>query len=51
LQPRIAPNSQARLHNHADVDVPASGADGVIIAQGSRYGGITLFVKESSRRL
>jgi arylsulfatase len=28
------------------VDVPASGADGVIIAQGGRYGGISLFVKD-----
>lgn len=29
----------------ADVEVPPTGANGVIIAQGSRYGGFTLFVK------
>jgi len=47
LQPRIAPNLAGRAYTiTADVDVPASGADGVIIAQGSRYGGITLFVKD-----
>jgi arylsulfatase len=29
----------------ADVDVPEGGATGVIVAQGGRYGGTTLFVK------
>jgi hypothetical protein len=28
----------------ADVEIPASGATGVILAQGSRYGGFTLYV-------
>jgi arylsulfatase len=47
LQQRIAPNLAGRAYTiTADVDVPASGADGVIVAQGSRYGGITLFVKK-----
>ena len=35
-------------HNYtitADIEVPARGAEGVLIAQGSRYGGFTLFVK------
>ena len=31
----------------ADVDVPAGGAKGVIMAQGGRYGGVTLFVKDN----
>ena len=30
----------------ADVEIPASGANGVIMAQGGRYGGTTLFVKD-----
>ena len=29
----------------ADLEIPASGAEGVIIAQGGRYGGFTLYVK------
>jgi arylsulfatase len=31
----------------ADVDVPVSGADGVIFSQGSRYGGTTLYVNDN----
>ncbi len=31
----------------ADIDVPASGANGVIFSQGSRYGGTTLYVKDN----
>ena len=31
----------------ADLDVPAAGAEGVIVAQGGRYGGYTLYVKNS----
>jgi arylsulfatase A-like enzyme len=30
----------------ADVDVPQSGANGVIVAQGGKYGGFSLFVKD-----
>jgi arylsulfatase len=35
-------------HSHhivADLEIPAAGAEGVIIAQGSRYGGYTFYVK------
>lgn len=31
----------------ADVDIPESGANGVIIAEGGRYGGFTLFLKDN----
>lgn len=31
----------------ADIDVPASGVNGVIFSQGSRYGGTTLYVKDN----
>jgi arylsulfatase len=31
----------------ADVDIPESGANGVIIAQGGRYGGFTLFLRDN----
>jgi arylsulfatase A-like enzyme len=31
----------------ANVDIPARGASGVIVAQGGRYGGFTLFVKDN----
>jgi arylsulfatase len=31
----------------ADIDVPVSGAGGVIFSQGSRYGGTTLYVKDN----
>jgi arylsulfatase len=31
----------------ADVDIPARGSNGVIIAQGGRYGGFTLFVENN----
>jgi hypothetical protein len=30
----------------ADVEIPKQGADGVILTQGSRYGGFTLYVKD-----
>jgi arylsulfatase len=46
LPSAVAPQIVGRRHTiTADIDVPASGADGVIVAQGSRYGGFTLFVK------
>ena len=42
----VAPHIVGRKHTiTADIEVPAQGASGVIIAQGSRYGGFTLFVK------
>jgi arylsulfatase A-like enzyme len=31
----------------ADVDIPQDGADGVIVAQGGKYGGFSLFVKDN----
>jgi arylsulfatase A-like enzyme len=42
----VVPHIVGRKHTiTADIEVPAQGASGVIIAQGSRYGGFTLFVK------
>jgi arylsulfatase A-like enzyme len=42
----VAPRVAGRGHTiTADIEVPAQGANGVIVAQGSRYGGFTLFVK------
>ena len=41
-----APRLAGRAHRiEAEVMIPASGAEGVIIAQGSRQGGFTLYVK------
>jgi arylsulfatase len=37
-------------HHHqivADLVIPPAGAEGVILAQGSRYGGFTLYVKDN----
>ncbi len=42
----MAPDLTGQAHRvTADIDVPAGGADGVIVAQGGRYGGWSLFVK------
>jgi hypothetical protein len=42
----VAPHIVGRKHTiTADIEVPAKGSSGVILAQGSRYGGFTLFVK------
>ena len=47
LQPAVAPQLGGRSYTiTADVDVPANGGDGVILAQGGQYGGISLFVKD-----
>ena len=44
---RVGPQLVGRPHQiTADVSIPASGGDGVIVAQGSRYGGFTLYVKD-----
>ncbi|MGA3078881.1 MAG: arylsulfatase [Bryobacteraceae bacterium] len=48
---RIPTSSAPRVVGHAhritaDLDVPAGGAEGVILAQGGRYGGYTLYVKD-----
>jgi arylsulfatase len=43
----VAPHIAGRKYTiTADVDVPSQRANGVIVAQGSRYGGFTLFVKD-----
>ena len=42
-----APNLSNRSHRIiAEVEIPESGAEGVLIAQGGRHGGFTLYVKE-----
>ncbi len=42
-----APRLAGRKHViAADIEVPSSGASGVVIAQGGRYGGFTLYVKD-----
>jgi arylsulfatase len=42
----VVPTIVGRKHIiTADIEIPAQGASGVIVAQGSRYGGFTLFVK------
>ena len=48
---RIPTSSAPRLAGHAhritaDLDIPAGGAEGVIVAQSGRYGGYTLYVKD-----
>jgi arylsulfatase A-like enzyme len=50
---RIPPASAPRLVGRAytiaaDVDLPAGQASGVIVAQGGRYGGFTLYVKDGN---
>jgi arylsulfatase len=41
------PNLRGRSHTiTADVEVPAGGAEGVIIADGGRYGGFSLYIKD-----
>ncbi len=43
-----APRLAGRRHSiSADLEIPASGASGVVVAQGGRYGGFTLYVKDS----
>lgn len=42
-----APRVTGRSHRlTADVVIPVSGAEGVIVAQGGRYGGYTLYIKD-----
>ncbi|RZI43804.1 arylsulfatase [Herbaspirillum sp. HC18] len=44
---RVVPGLAAQAHTiTADIDVPAGGANGVIYAEGGRYGGFSLYVKE-----
>ncbi|WP_263374416.1 arylsulfatase [Granulicella aggregans] len=43
----VAPKIVGRAHEiTADIFLPAGAGDGVIFAQGSRYGGFTLFIKD-----
>jgi arylsulfatase A-like enzyme len=45
---RVGPQLAGRHHQIvADLVIPSTGAEGVILAQGSRYGGFTLYVKEN----
>jgi arylsulfatase A-like enzyme len=47
LPAHVAPQIVGRPHQiTADVILSSKGGDGVILAQGSRYGGFTLFVKD-----
>jgi arylsulfatase A-like enzyme len=47
LTNRIAPIVADHAYTiTADIEIPPRGANGVIVAQGSRYGGFTLFVKD-----
>ncbi len=46
LQPVLSPQLGGLAYAiSADVDVPIDGAKGVIVAEGGRYGGLSLFVK------
>jgi arylsulfatase A-like enzyme len=48
LTNRVAPILGGHAYTlSADVDIPSSSTSGVIVAQGSRYGGFTLFVKDN----
>lgn len=43
----VAPKIVGKAHTiTAELDLPAGGGEGVVLAQGSRYGGFTLFLKE-----
>jgi len=45
------PKTQSRAHSiEADVTIPATGAEGVIIAQGGAAGGFVLYVREGTLR-
>jgi arylsulfatase A-like enzyme len=52
---RLSENSVVSIKNKsfsvtAEIDVPESGADGVIIAQGGRFGGWAFYVKEGKAK-
>ena len=47
LMENTVPNVKNKSHTiTADIEVPAEGANGVIIAQGGRFGGWSLYVKD-----
>lgn len=44
----VAPSLAGKAHKiTAEVSIPESGADGVIVTQGGRHGGFTLYIKDS----
>ncbi|MSU25085.1 MAG: arylsulfatase [Opitutus sp.] len=46
LPPSVLPSYSGRSHRlTADVEIPAGGAEGVLIAQGGRQGGFTLYLQ------
>jgi arylsulfatase len=46
---RVLPALNGRSHVlTADIDVPAAGASGVIAAEGGRYGGFSLYIKDGT---
>ena len=52
---RLSENSVVSIKNKsfsvtADVDVPAGGVNGVLIAQGGRFGGWSFYVKDGKLR-
>jgi arylsulfatase len=52
---RLSENSVVSIKNKsfavtAEVDVPSSGAEGVLIAQGGRFGGWSLYAKDGKAR-
>src|SRR6185436_3734812 len=52
---RLSENSVVSIKNKsfsvtADVDVPAGGAEGVVIAQGGRFGGWAVYVKKGKAK-
>jgi arylsulfatase len=47
----VAPNVKLRPHHIiAAIDVPDGGADGVLLAQGGRFGGYSLYVQDATPR-
>ena len=48
----MVPTLGGRSHRMtAKLDVPAAARSGVIVAEGGRYGGMSLYVKDGKRRL
>ena len=44
---RAAPDLSGRSHSFtADIEIPANGAEGVIFAEGGRYGGFSLYLED-----
>jgi arylsulfatase len=47
INPDVVPDLSGRAHRlTAKIEVPPGGADGVIVAEGGRFGGFSLFVKD-----